>query len=193
LEGGRAAIEWGWNLIEGERIRLRALECDDLVQFVQWLNDSDVVAGLDRFLPLSMVEEEHWYERMLETPAEEHPLVIEVKDQDTWISIGDCGFHGIDWRSRSAEAGIVIGDKTCWSQGFGTDAMRLLLKHGFDTLNLNRIYLRVFSNNVRAIRCYEKAGFVQEGRFRQAHYQDGEYWDVLVMSVLRSEWVGKNQ
>ncbi len=68
--------------------------------------------------------------------------------------------------------------------------MRLLLKHGFDTLNLNRIYLRVFSNNVRAIRCYEKAGFVQEGRFRQAHYQDGEYWDVLVMSVLRSEWVG---
>jgi RimJ/RimL family protein N-acetyltransferase len=177
-------------LIEGERIRLRAIERSDLAQFVRWLNDSDVRAGLDIFLPFSLDEEERWYERMLETPADEHPLAIEARDGDAWRSIGDCGFHSIDWRSRSAETGIVIGDKNYWNQGYGTDAMQLLLKHGFDTLNLNRIYLRVFSNNARAIRCYEKAGFVQEGRFRQAHYQDGEYQDVLVMSVLRSEWVG---
>jgi RimJ/RimL family protein N-acetyltransferase len=67
--------------------------------------------------------------------------------------------------------------------------MRLMLQHGFDTLNLNRIFLRVYSNNLRAIRCYEKAGFVQEGCMRQAHYQDGNYLDILLMSVLHSEWV----
>ncbi len=66
--------------------------------------------------------------------------------------------------------------------------MRLLLQHGFDTLNLNRVYLRVYANNLRAIRCYEKTGFVLEGRMRQAQYQNGEYLDILLMSVLRSEW-----
>lgn len=176
-------------MIVGERIRLRAAERVDLPQFTQWLNDPEVIAGLDRFLPLSLAEEERWYERMLESPADEHVLVIDAKDQDAWESIGDCGFHHVDWRSRSAEVGIFIGDKSRWDQGYGTETMLLLLQHGFNTLNLNRIYLRVFENNCRAIRCYDKVGFVEEGRLRQAHYQDGEYFDVLLMSVLRSEWV----
>jgi len=67
--------------------------------------------------------------------------------------------------------------------------MRLLLRHGFATLNLHRIYLRVFEDNPRAIRSYEKAGFVHEGRQRQGEYHEGEFHDVLFMSVLRPEWV----
>jgi diamine N-acetyltransferase len=176
-------------LIVGERIRLRAAEREDLPQFVLWLNDPEVRFGLAMFLPFSLVEEERWFERMLEAPATEHVLVIEANDNDLWKAIGTCGLHAIDWQSRSAEAGISIGDKTCWNQGYGTDAMRLILQHGFDTLNLNRVFLRVYSNNLRAIRCYEKAGFVHEGRLRQAHYQNGEYLDILIMGVLRNECV----
>ena len=176
-------------MILGERVRLRAAERADLSQFVLWLNDPEVRLGLEMFLPFSLAEEERWYERMLEAPAAEHVLVIEANDDDVWKAIGTCGLHNIDWRSRSAEAGISIGDKTCWNRGYGTEVMRVLLRHGFDTLNLNRVYLKVYSNNVRAVRCYEKAGFVHEGRFRQAQYQNGEYFDVLVMSVLRSEWI----
>jgi diamine N-acetyltransferase len=176
-------------MIVGVRIRLRAAERADLPLFVLWLNDPEVRLGLELFLPFSLVEEERWYERMLDSPAAEHVLVIEANDQDTWRAIGTCGLHNIDWRARAAEAGISIGDKTCWNLGYGTDVMRLLLQHGFDTLNLNRVYLRVFANNLRAIRCYEKAGFVLEGRLRQAHFQNGEYLDILLMSVLRSEWV----
>jgi diamine N-acetyltransferase len=176
-------------MIVSERIRLRAAERADLPQFVLWLNDPEVRVGLEMFLPFSLAEEERWYERMLEAPAAEHVQVIEAKDQDVWKPIGTGGLHNIDWRARAAEAGISIGDKTCWNRGFGTDVMRLLLQHGFDTLNLNRVYLRVYSNNRRAIRCYEKAGFVPEGRLREAHYQNGEYFDILLMSVLRSEWI----
>ena len=66
--------------------------------------------------------------------------------------------------------------------------MELLVQHGFETLNLNRVALRVFANNARAIRCYEKVGFVHEGRMRQAHYDQGEYIDILWMSILRDEW-----
>ena len=85
-------------MILGERIRLRAAERDDLPQFVLWLNDPEVRLGLEIYLPFSLAEEERWYERMLEAPAAEHVLVIEANDQDTWRSIGTCGFHGVDWR-----------------------------------------------------------------------------------------------
>jgi hypothetical protein len=80
--------------------------------------------------------------------------------------------------------GIFIGEKTLWNKGYGTEAMRLLLRHGFETLNLNRICLRVFETNPRAVRSYEKAGFMLEGRERQGMYKDGQYIDVLMMSIL---------
>ncbi len=70
--------------------------------------------------------------------------------------------------------------------------MRLMLKHGFETLNFHRIFLRVFENNVRGIKAYEHAGFQHEGRMRQAIFQDGRYYDVLLMSVLSEEYFGQS-
>lgn len=175
-------------MIVGDRLRLRAPERSDLPKFVAWLNDREVTAGLTMSLPISMAEEEAWFEGMLSNPAAEHPMVIEIYQDEDWIMVGNCGFHTIDWRSRHAEVGIFIGDKSFWNQGYGTEAMRLLLRHGFHTLNLNRIALQVYETNQRAIRSYEKAGFVLEGRRRQAMFKDGQYVDILMMSVLRSEW-----
>ena len=99
----------------------------------------------------------------------------------------------INWTIRSAEVGIFIGEKSCWNKGYGAEVMSLLLKFGFNNLNLNRTYLRVDDANKGGIRAYEKAGFVHEGRFRQATFQNGEYGDVLLMSVLRTEWNPKKQ
>jgi diamine N-acetyltransferase len=160
-----------------------------LAQFVEWLNDPEVVQGISMYTPLSMAEEENWFDKMLKNPVEERPLCIEAKQEDGWQMIGNSGFFGIDWRNRSAELGIFIGDKSFWNQGYGTEVMRLLLRYGFSTLNLHRIFLRVFEDNPRAIRTYEKAGFVHEGRLRQGEFHDGQFHDVLVMSVLRPEWV----
>lgn len=178
-------------MIIGERIRFRAPERSDIPLFTTWLNDPEVRDGLSLYLPLSLVEEEKWFESMMGQDANEHPLTIEIRDGETWRPIGNIGLMHIDPRSRSAEVGIFIGDKSCWNKGYGTEAMRLMLKHGFDNLNLNRIQLRVHANNLRAIRAYEKTGYVHEGRFRQGVFKNGQYDDVLFMSVLRSEW--KNQ
>lgn len=175
-------------MILGEAIRLRALERSDLPNFVVWLNDPEVTKGLLHYLPMSLASEEAWYENMLKSPADEHPMMIEVYLDEGWVALGDCDLHNIDWRCRSAEVGIIIGDKRYWNRGFGTKAMQLLLRHGFETLNLNRICLEVYANNLGAIRSYEKAGFVYEGRKRQGMYKDGEYIDIVWMSVLRSEW-----
>ena len=82
----------------------------------------------------------------------------------------------------------MIGEKQFWDLGFGTEAMHLLCKVGFEMLNLHRIMLRVLSDNARAIKAYEKVGFVHEGTLREANFKNGKYIDMHVMSILRSEW-----
>ena len=180
-------------MIYGERLRLRALERSDVPQYYEWVNDPEVTAGLTLFLPMSTLDEEKWFEDSTQRPQETRPLVIEVREGDGWQMVGNCSFIDLDWVARSAEFGIMIGDKTVWNRGYGTETVLLLLQHGFNTLNLNRISLKVFADNERAIRAYEKAGFVQEGRMRQAVYRQGRYWDVLFMSVLREEWSARTE
>ncbi|MCI0518791.1 MAG: GNAT family N-acetyltransferase [Chloroflexi bacterium] len=175
-------------MIYSSRLRLRAPERADLPQFVAWLNDPEVRENLSLYLPLSQAREEQWFEAMLQREVDTHPLVIEIQVGKGWKMIGNCGFHNLDWRNRSGELGIFIGDKSEWNKGYGTDTMRLLLKHGFETLNLHRVFLRVFESNPRGWRAYQKAGFIEEGRMRQAEFKNGRYWDVFFMSVLRDEW-----
>ncbi len=183
-------------MIYGKRIRFRGVEKADLPLFVKWLNDPEVIAGLLIHTPVSFVEEENWLERMLKRPAEEHVMAIDVRvpagsDQTeaepAWQLIGSCAFDAINWRVGTTELGMLIGDKSYWNQGYGTEAVRLLVEYGFGTLNLNRIFLHVFETNPRAIRAYEKAGFTLEGQERQAEFKGGHYIDVLRMSILRSE------
>ncbi len=174
-----------------KRIRLRAAEKADIDGFLRWVNDPEVTENLMLVSPMSRVEEERWYENMLAQHPSEHVFVIETKPDapdGTWQAIGTCQFLSIDWRNRASEVGIMIGEKAFWNRGFGTETMQLLLEHGFNTLNLNRIWLQVYDKNQRGIRAYEKAGFVYEGKFRQAHYQHGRYYDVHLMSVLKEEW-----
>jgi len=105
-----------------------------------------------------------------------------------WTHVGGAGFHSVDWPSRCAELGIVLGSRDSWGQGYGTDATRALVGWGFRELNLNRVWLRVFEDNARGIRCYEKVGFRLEGRLRQDRFREGRYLDTLVMGVLRDEF-----
>lgn len=175
-------------MIHGARIRLRGAEHADLPTFVSWLNDPEVRHNLAAYWPMSMAREERWFAELGSRPVQEQPLVVEIQEGDQWKPIGNCGFHHIDWLHRSAELGIMIGVKEKWNQGYGTEAMQLLQRIGFETLNLHRLYLRVYERNAAGIRAYEKAGFVQEGRQRHAQYDQGVYSDVLMMSILRPEW-----
>lgn len=181
------------SIIYGERIRLRAVERDDLKKYHEWLNDPEVTRGLAMNLPLSMVDEESWFNAMSQRRPSEKPFAIDIKKGKNWKLIGSCGFHNIEDQNRCGEVGIVIGDKTEWNKGYGTETMTLLQQHGFETLNLNRVYLRVYADNVRAVRSYEHAGFVLEGRLREANYKHGKYEDVLLMGVLRSEYVKRKK
>ncbi len=180
-------------MIYGKRIRLRGIEKTDIPVYYEWINDPEVRQGLSLYLPMSMSDEEQWFESVRQSEPAARPLAIERLHQRKWRLIGNCGFFNIEWTNRAAELGIMIGDKSVWNQGYGTETVRLLLQHGFETLNFHRIFLRVYATNPRAIRSYEKAGFVHEGSLREALYQHGTYTDIHVMSVLYSEWKGPRE
>lgn len=179
------------SMIYGKRIRLRAVERESVGKFYEWVNDPEVTRGLALYLPMSMQDEENWFDGLSKRDPNERPLSIEIRKGKSWKLIGNCGVFGIEFANRSAELGIIIGEKSEWDKGYGAEAMTLLLRHGFETLNLHRLFLRVYADNVRAVRSYEKAGFVLEGRLREAVYKHGKYDDVLIMSVLRSEWTSR--
>jgi len=181
------------SVIYGERVRLRAAEREDVKKFWEWVNDPEVTRYLSLYLPMSELDEERWFERMSQRNPNEKTLSIEVRDGDGWKMIGSCGVFGIDTVSHFGELGIMIGEKSEWDKGYGTEVMTLLLSHSFETLNLNRVYLHVYAENTRAKHSYEKAGFVEEGRLREAVYKYGKYDDVIVMSVLRSEWTSRKK
>jgi diamine N-acetyltransferase len=176
-------------LILGERTRLRRLERADLSLFTEWLNDPEVRRHLALVYPVGQEQEREWFESTLRLEPACQPFGVEARleGREPWTLVGSAGFHMVDWRNRCAELGIVLGRRDAWGRKLGEDAMRSLVRWGFDVLGLNRVQLRVFEDNPRAIRCYEKVGFRLEGRLRQDRYFEGRYWDTLVMGVLRGE------
>lgn len=103
--------------------------------------------------------------------------------------LGHIGLYKIDQRSRTAELGIMIGDRSAWGHGIGYQASLFALRHAFMQENLNRISLTVIPTNERAIRLYRRLGFIEEGRLRQVLYRDGQYLDLIAMGLLKSEFV----
>lgn len=175
-------------MIFGPRLRLRPLERADIPAMLVWLADPEVRATLSIYRPLNGVEEAQWFESNA-AAGDKQAWGIEIPNGNGgWWLIGNCGFHSLNWRVRKAELGIVIGDKSQWDKGYGTEAVRVLVDWAFGTLNLNRVELAVYARNARAQRAYTKAGLVVEGTLRQASYYNGRYDDVIQMAVLRQDW-----
>lgn len=181
-------------ILYAQRLRLRASERVDIPLFLKWVNDPEVCEYLEHFTVLNRIHEEAWFENVSSGPRTELPLVIEVSqpNSDEWVPIGNLSFMNIHSVHRSAEVGIMIGEKQFWNQGYGTEALRRMCQYGFEELNLHRIFLRVFEGNERGKRAYQKVGFVYEGTMRQARYHLGRYWDVDIMSIIKSDWTPKS-
>lgn len=171
-------------MIVGSRITLRAWQKSDLEAFTRWFNDPQVTINLLQPYPaLSQEEEERYMASVIDRP---NRYAIVLNSDGTLI--GNCDLHHLDQLHRSAEVGIVIGEKAYWNQGYGREALGMLLEIGFEGLNLNRIGLALVDFNQRGYRAYLAAGFIEEGRLRQRHYIKGAYRDEIVMSVLAEEY-----
>ena len=173
-------------MIPGKKVRLRAYRDDDLKNALAAMNNSAVTRYLKFMQPMSVHTEREWLERSMRN---EHPnqfnLAIESSDSEY---LGSVGLMNIDQRSRDAELGILIGRPEDWSKGYGSEAALLMLRHGFEELNLHRIHLRVYDYNVRGIKSYAKIGFKEEGRLREAHFRHGGWHDIVIMGILADEF-----
>jgi RimJ/RimL family protein N-acetyltransferase len=181
-----AAGTWFPEQIEGELVVLRRHEPGNLPAFRRWYGDAEV-ARLARYHDGPMRLDE--IDRFFQTRAlgrESLAMAIHVRGTDRLI--GSCAFSQLDGENGSALYHITIGEADAWGHGYGTEATRLMLDHAFGTLSLHRIGLFVFEFNERAIRAYQRCGFVIEGRSRESIWRDGRWWDELAMSVLESDW-----
>jgi RimJ/RimL family protein N-acetyltransferase len=174
-------------MIEGELVNLRAVELGDAPAFVRWFNDADVIEHLSFRYPLSLAAEEEFLREQTSRPATYRSMNFAIETKDG-VHIGSINFYDVYAENRKARLGITIGDKAYWSMGYGADAVRTLLRFGFNEMNLHRVDLTVDEDHAAAIACYEKVGFVHEGRMRQARFTRGRYLDWLVMGILRDEF-----
>ena len=170
---------------EGERIYFRPIELADEPTLRLWRNDPEIWATLLYIQPMNELREREWIEKLYK---ETHDVGLAICIKDGHRLIGGCGIHKVEPVHRRAEFGILIGDREYQDQGYGTEATRLMVRYGFEEMNLNRIGLSVFADNLRGIRLYKKVGFVREGCVRQAYFRNGSYHDELLYGLLRSEW-----
>ena len=174
-------------MIEGTVVNLRAPEMSDLDRNTYWINDREVTQFLSLRYQTSLLAEEGWMRERASKPLSyESPFfAIDTKDG---VHIGNINLFNVRPEERSAELGIMIGEKTCWSRGYGSDALTTLLRYAFSQLNLHRVELLVYDFNARARATYRKCGFVEEGARRSALFRRGGYHDFIVMAALRDEW-----
>jgi len=177
-------------LFQGELVRLVAASAEkDAELLARWSHDSEYARQLDSdpARPQSVKRAKEDIQKWMENESpDSFGFMIRTLADDRLI--GFIGLDGIRWTHGDTFVGIGIGDPEYRGNGYGTDAMRVILHYAFTELNLHRVSLDVFEYNPRAIRSYEKAGFVVEGRQRQALNRDGRRWDVIYMGILREEW-----
>ncbi|AFS77521.1 acetyltransferase, GNAT family [Gottschalkia acidurici 9a] len=173
-------------MFENKIIKLRRLSPNDYTTYHNWRNDTEVMQSTSPQLEIYTLEETEQYISTIASQPNAKGYIIEYKKTEQ--SVGIVSLINIDYKNRSAECIIDIGEKDMWGKGIGTSAISLILEFAFNELNLHRIYLQVFSFNERAIKLYEKIGFVHEGRLRQALYRAGNWHDIIIMSILKNEY-----
>jgi RimJ/RimL family protein N-acetyltransferase len=181
------------NFLFGKRVKLTVEEVGTIAEtFSRWQRDSEYnrLLSTEAFIPHSVKANKEWLEKNLEKAPPEFYLFMIRRMQDDRL-IGEIGLDGVKWNHGESFVGISIGEREFWGNGYGTEAMELILRFAFLELNLHRVSLDVFDYNPRAIRSYEKAGFIHEGRQRGSLKRDGHRYDMLYMGILREEWLAK--
>lgn len=173
--------------LTGDRCYLRPLrEADIEGNWLHWFNDPEVTRHMLRGIFPATVESQTEFYRQVATGSDSD-LVLAIVAREGDVHIGNIGLHRIDWQNRCAEYGVVIGERSFAGQGIGTEATHLICRHGFDRLNLHRIWLGVFAVHEVAIRLYQRVGFKIEGTLREEILRDGRYHDKVIMGLLADE------
>ncbi len=180
------------DVFKGELVRLSAFDHEELGRaYAAWNRDSELNRLLDSGASVlhSAKAGVAFFEKMIKEDSPAHHF-FSIRALDDNRLLGDINLDVVtNWIGRNAFVGLGIGNREDWGKGYGTDAMKIMLRFAFTEINLYRVTLTVFEYNPRAIRSYEKVGFQHEGRLRGALLKDGKRWDMLYMGILREDWM----
>lgn len=172
--------------ILGETVALGPIDRTNLPLYQRWFNQFDMLRTLARPpAPLTLEAETAWFEAAALSAS---VMIFTIYERSSCRAIGDLHLRNIDFRNRTAEFGIAIGEADCRGKGYGTEATSLALDYAFTALGLHNVMLTVFSFNLHGIRAYEKAGFREIGRRRESMWMGGRLWDTIFMDCIATEF-----
>ena len=175
----------------GKKIYLRPLDMDDIDHsYLNWVNNEEIIGSLESlYLPTTKEQLESYLKNILNNDRIVFLAIIE-KDSDKHI--GNIKLGPIDWIKRQATYGRMIGDKESWGKGYGSEAVKLILKYGFERLNLHKICAGALSTNIGSIKSNEKAGLKIEYTKKSEVFRDGEWIDTVGLSITEDEYFNNN-
>jgi RimJ/RimL family protein N-acetyltransferase len=172
-------------------IRLEKFGEEDFEQLIKWIDSEALMINWSGFLfrfPLSK-ESLKWYIDDTNDIEESDAFVYKAIDEESNRVIGHISLGGISHKNKSARISrVLVGNTAEKNKGYCRQMINAVLKIGFETLKLHRITLGVYDDNLSALKCYEKSGFVTEGIFRDVLLQEGKYRSMIEMSMLENEW-----
>lgn len=179
-------------------VKLECLEKEDLEKVVKWNSDKSAEfllqwAGPMYSYPLTIKQvEDYYFSEVMKVSS--NILLYKIKLTDSGEVIGTIELREVDKENKIGMiCRFLIGEENFRNKGIGAQALKEILKIGFNELKFEKIALRVFDFNHGAIKCYEKAGFVKEKFLENARKTATTYWNLYEMSISKDEWKIKNE
>ena len=174
--------------VKGNRIDLCALRTDDeaVELYTKWMNDSSILMWIGRNdISVTIDDEREWTKKT----SQDNPR-FNIVEKETGRLIGNCDIHRVGY-SRNAVIGICIGEKEGRDKGYGTEAVKLMLRFAFKEMNVHRVKLTANGDNIRAINCYTKCGFKEVGREHETQWYNGKWCDTVIMEIMEYDYYNR--
>lgn len=169
----------------GDKINLSPVDESDIGRLCEWINNPDIRRFITVYTPKTMTEEREF---VVNSSTKNCSVLFAILTKNTGEHIGNAELGDIHWRNGTAMFGFMIGVKKYWGKGYGTDALKTMLRYAFETLNLWKVKSNVIAPNIRSYRCHEKCGFKKAGVYRKEYVIDGVRQDVFLLEITRDEW-----
>jgi RimJ/RimL family protein N-acetyltransferase len=173
--------------LKGKKVIMRPMNQEtDMADFQRWINDPEIRRFLTGCMPISMQQEEKWFDAL---PDRHGHIALAIETIEDGVLIGNMALHNINWISGTAVTGALIGNIEYQGRGYGTDAKMTLLNYAFNTLGLRKVCSEVLDFNGRSLRYAAKCGYKEEGRLVQHNLFNGKYYDNVLLAVFREDWL----
>ena len=170
-------------MIEGERIRLRKIELTDVNEdYRAWMNDPEVVRYTESRFRTHSLEDIRAYVQSVRSDA--NSVFFAIIEKETGKHIGNIKIGHMLPVHRTADVGVIIGDRNCWGKGYATEALKLTAAYAAEPLKLHKLWAGIYADNPGSIQAFRRAGFVEEGRFARHWFSGPDYVDGLQMGLL---------